>query len=294
MHSLGLAVTIVVLVVVSCSAETAESALHKFVVVGSTACDESVRSQLGIPVDTKCDFIRWHLTLDETRGKTFTLDANYGEGQPNTTGFVGGGKRLSASGPFEVTQTPGSRDVYRLKSANPPVDVSLAKLNTNLFHVVEPSSGSMLVGNGGWSYTLNRSPAVATAATVSAITDARYAPRDIFVGRTPCREIADQAGLPHGSDCFKLKWKLTLNRDATTAQPTTFTIESTFAREKPVSGKWSRVTNGNAIVYRLEPDASIKAISLLLVDGAHLLVLDAAGRPLVGNADFSYTLDRGQ
>ena len=38
----------------------------------------------------------------------------------------------------------------------------------------------------------------------------------------------------------------------------------------------------------------MKPVSLLLADDNHLLFLDATGRPLVGNTDFSYTLDRRQ
>jgi hypothetical protein len=218
----------------------------------------------------------------------------YGVGQPNTSGFVGGGKKIAATGTFDVTTGPAEREIYGLKSPRPGIDVSLVRLNANLFHVVGPD-GAMMIGNGGWSYTLNRNPAVPNAASsVVAMQNPPVQPLVIFDGRTPCREISELAGIPFGADCFKLKWKLTLNRDAG-RQPTTFTIESTFSREKPVTGKWSIAKNtGDAIIYRLDADASMKPISLLLADDNHLLFLDAAGRPLVGNTDFSYTLDRRQ
>ena len=290
------AIAIVTIIAASCSGSAESAAHHKFVLVGSTACDQGIKAALGIPGVTKCDFIKWNLTLDQATAKTFTLDVTYGEGQPNTSGFIGGGKRIVTTGKFEVTTGPADREIFRLRSTRPSIDVSLLQLNANLFHLLE-LSGTMMIGNGGWSYTLNRNPAVpgsALPAPIRVVSENSPEPSQaIFIGRTPCREISELAGVPHGSDCFKLKWKLTLNRDAG-LQPTTFTIESTFARDKAVTGRWSITKNTDATIYRLEPDASMKPVSLVVVDANHLLFLDAASRPLVGNADFSYTLDRQQ
>ena len=203
-----LSIAIGALFAASCSrTETAESTHHNFVLVGSTACDAAIKSALTIAADTKCDFIRWNLMLGQTRRKTCTLDLNYGEGQPNTSGFIGGGKRIAATGTFDVTSGPAEREIYRLKSTRPGIDVSLVKLNANLFHVIGPD-GAMMIGNGGWSYTLNRNPAVPNAASsVVAPQDSPVQPLVIFDGRTPCREISELAGIPFGADCFKLKWK---------------------------------------------------------------------------------------
>jgi hypothetical protein len=288
MSGFRLLLVVMALLATSC----AVGADHRFTLVGSTPCDPAIRNALSIDATTKCDFIRWNLTLDETRGNKFTLEINYGESQPNTTGFVGGGKNLAATGKFEIAK--GGRDTYRLKSDPPAIDLSLAKLNTNLFHVVLQPNVTM-IGNGGWSYVLNRHPAIASSQIpATMVAGLQEKAETVYIGRTPCKEIADLAGILKEADCFKLKWKLTLNRDARTYSPTTFTIESTFARDKPITGKWtSAKDSGGSIRYRLEPDA-LRSISLLVLDDHHLLFLDTAGRPLVGNADFSYVLDKAQ
>ena len=315
--ALKLSVAAAVLFVASCSGTAETAAHHNFLLVGSTPCDGAIKAALGIAAETKCDFIRWTLAMDPTKGNAYKLDANYGEAQPNTLGFIGGGQHISASGKFEKlthlllkglpprprsADTPpkqgGEREVYRLRSEQPAIDVSLVKLNANLFHLLMPD-GSMMIGNGGWSYTLNRSVPVANAGLPSVSLAARSAsPRPltvVFDGRTPCREITELNGIAvRAADCFKLKWRLVLNRTAATFEPTTFTIHSTFAREKPVTGKWSIVKTGDATIYRLEPDASMKPVSLLLAEDNLLFFLDADGRPLVGNKDFSFTLNRRQ
>jgi hypothetical protein len=153
----------------------------------------------------------------------------------------------------------------------------------------------MMIGNGGWSYTLNRNPAVANSSLPTASPAAADSPKTaqvIFDGRTPCREIADIAGLSMGADCFKIKWRITLNRDPATFQPTTFTIDSTFARDKPIQGKWTETKTGDAVIYRLAPDARAKPVSLVLADDDLLLFLDRNDRPLTGNEDFSFTIER--
>jgi hypothetical protein len=358
-RSIAIVFSVVVLCAVSCSrAETAESAEHhNFTLVGSTPCDAAIKAALAIAAETKCDFIRWSIAMDPTKGNAFKLDANYGEAQPNTLGFVVGGQRIAASGSFEVANlkelpprprsadtppkqggepehkelpprprsadtppkqggepeheelpprpqsanTPpkqgGEPEVYRLKSDKPAIDVTLVKVNPNLFHLLMPD-GTMMIGNGGWSYTLNRSVPIATApmpaVSFAAAAEQAPAPQTIFVGRTPCKEIMELTGMVYDAQCFKLKWKLTLNRDAATRQPTTFMIESTASREKPITGKWSIVKSGEATIYSLTPDASMKPFSLMLAEDNLLFFLNTAGRPLVGNKDFSFTLNRRQ
>jgi hypothetical protein len=307
------------LFVASCSGTAETAAHHNFVLVGSTPCDAAIKAALGIAAETKCDFIRWNIAMDPTKGNAYKLDADYGESQPNTLGFVAGGQNISASGKFEVASqkvthlilreqptsqqradTPpkqgAAREVYRLKSEQPAIDVSFVRLNTNLFHLLMPD-GTMMIGNGGWSYTLNRSVPIANAGlpsvSLAARSEAPLQPTAVFDGRTPCREITELNGIAvRAADCFKLKWRLTLNRAAATFEPTTFTIQSTFAREKPVTGKWSIVKTGDATIYRLEPDASMKPVSLLLAEDNLLFFLDSNGKPLVGNKDFSFTLNR--
>ena len=283
----------ILLLFTSCSiVGSAESANHKFTLVGSTPCDAAVRSELGIQQDLKCDFVRWNLTLDGTSGNSFTLEVNYGIAQANSADFVNGGVKLSASGYFEISKLANKRELYRLTGHRPTtIDISLIRLNSNIFHLVSPD-GAMMIGTSGWSYTLNRDSAIADAPLpTSLITKADNAPRTVFGGRTPCRELYLAIDWVPDSRCLRLNWKLTLNREQT-GQPTTFKIESTLAREKPIVGKWSIARTAGGVVYRLDPDGGMKTVSLLVADDNNLLFVDAQGRPLTGNADFSYTLSR--
>lgn len=62
---------------------------------GSTPADPVVRTFLGISLQDSVDFIRWQLILHKDN---YQLNCNYGVGQPNTNGFINGGKKIEISG----------------------------------------------------------------------------------------------------------------------------------------------------------------------------------------------------
>lgn len=290
-----LCIAIAAMLVIACSDIAESSAHHNFILVGSTACDPPIRSALGIPAETKCDFIRWNLTLDPGKGNFFTLNANYGESQPNTNGFIGGGQRIQTSGKFEIVSSTltgeSKREIYRLTKDK--IHFSLVKLNSNLFHLLMPD-GSMMIGNGGWSYTLNRKPAIAGSALPSGSSiGLTRSPQLTFDGRTPCAELASLVPRPADMpECVKIKWRIVLNRDPVTLRPSTFTMLTPITRREPVAGTWSESVIGDAVVYRLLPAEKARAFSLLAVDDSLLFFIDDNNRPLVGNDDFSFTLNR--
>lgn len=296
-YAAKLVVAIAAILAISCS-ESAESAPNdNLTLVGSTACDAGIKSALGIPADLGCDFIRWNLDLDTARGNLFALDINYGASQPNTPGFVDGGLKLSATGKFETTSLADKREVYRMKSAKPAIDVSLIRINSNLFHLVMPD-GTMMIGNGGWSYTLNRSTPLTTATLPKsmAVASAKNA-QAVFDGRTPCNELVTMLDARRTPECFKVKWRVTLNRDPATMKPTTFAIRGVTPHTegvKEVTGKWSenKPAGADPTVLRLVPDTGGLGVSLMVADDNILFFLDSNGRPLVGNKDFSFTLNR--
>src|SRR5688500_4544035 len=115
--------------------------------------------------------------------------------------------------------------------------------------------GSMMIGNGGWSYTLNRKPAIANAALPSGMSSGSSKRAQLtFDGRTPCTELLNIVPKPSDLDeCFKIKWRIILDRDATTMQPSTFTMHTTFNRRETIGGTWTEKVIGNAVVYRLQP-----------------------------------------
>lgn len=111
----------------------------------------------------------------------------------------------------------------------------------------------------------------------------------VFEGRTPCGRIATEfTGFP-SANCEKVKWRLTLYRDAATGNPTSYRYEGTRTTRL---GRWRTVSERGRIVYHLTPGGPGAPLSLLSVDDRVLLLLDSTGQVLVGDASWSYALNR--
>ena len=93
-----------------------------------------------------------------------------------------------------------------------------------------------------------------------------------------------------------MKWRVTLCQNPQTAAPTTYKIEGSLHRANAREGTWSIIrgakTDPNAIVYRLSPDQAEPALFLLKADDNVLFFLNQNLEPMVGHAEFSYTLNR--
>ena len=269
----------------------------KTVVLGSTPGDPSVKSMLSIPADKPIDFIRWELTLSEQKNNagSFSLNLTFGEGKPNTSGFKGGGEKLSVNGSYKA-RLHRNNLVYDLEGEHRGVRFSLVRLNTDMFHLLSPAN-ELMVGNGGWSYTLAREK------TSEAKTDdlpmwfdgsrSVAANEVVFDGRTPCREFAVAYNMSAGLECHKLKWKLTLYRDPETKQPTVYKLQHSLIDHKVVEGKWAELQGtSRPTIYKLDPNRSEGSVSFLVGDYNVLFLLDRNMRLLVGNEHFAYTLNR--
>ena len=118
----------------------------------------------------------------------------------------------------------------------------------------------------------------------------------IFDGKSPCQEIARELDIPVNAGCFKLKWRLFLYHDPGTLTPTTYKIEGTFYRDAIREGRWAIVkgtkTDLDAVVYQLDPEKPNESQFFLKVDDNILFFLDKDRNFMVGNAEFSYTLNR--
>src|SRR5690606_23546157 len=100
----------------------------------------------------------------------------------------------------------------------------------------------LMVGNGGWSYSLNReSPVDSGKILISSSVSEDKSLQLVFDGRTPCQEIAAEHPEMNASpSCFKLKWRLILNRDSVTHLPATCIIRKVVDNEpRDISGKWT-------------------------------------------------------
>lgn len=266
------------------------------ILTGSTPGDELIKTMLTIPADTKVDFIRWNLLLDDNYA--FILDIIYGESQPNTLGFKNVNKQTIKGKYLVEKKHEGSRfkEIYQLRRDDFPEIISFVKINENLFHILTPQ-GRMMTGNGGWSYSLNRKgPVNSDKILISSPVPDEKSLQLVFDGRTPCREIAtEHPEMNASTSCFKLKWRLILNRDSVTYLPATCSIRTIVDNEpQAVTGTWTiiKVEESNTIIYKIQIDDLAKPFMLLLADENVLFFLDKDNNPLIGNEDFSFALNK--
>jgi hypothetical protein len=245
----------------------------------STPAAPLVRVFLGIALTDSIDFIRWKLSLMDLK---YSLECNYGIGKPNTNGFYDP-KKVVFSG-----MVKRENNNYILQ--NGKQSLKLAELNANLLHILN-NDNTLLIGNGGWSYALNNMTPSATNKFNMMSKQVALKDSIAFEGRTPC-------GVPRiieaGKECYKLKWYLVLYSYKNN-MPATYRILGTpYRREEGgKKGNW-KITTGKdgRIVYQLNDENENPFIYLLKLDEGVLIFTDANGNLLVGDHDFSYTLNR--
>jgi len=283
--------------------------------VATSPCDAVSRAALKIPATANCEMIKWHLTLFEDADAktltptTFELNCVYGLPEQWTTGLSKGGTNLGWKGRWKIV--PGADAiVYELDLGVPNGTVSFLKVDHNLLHLLDQNK-NLAIGNAGWSYTLNRTSdlgrdikqaagtsqlQLASPATYTSKITTGSSRLGRFVGRSPCQEVARELSQAVTPDCIKVKWDLTLYQDPNTLAPTSYKLRGTFFRERVSEGKWTIVRgtkiSPNAVVYQLDPDKPQGSLFLLKADSNVLFFLDRDRNFLVGNSNFSYTLNR--
>lgn len=225
------------------------------------------------------DFIRWKLDLDQNH---YHLNCNYGIGKANTNGFIHGGKQLEITGHLE-----NEKYIYLLQYGNKILKI--AELNINLLHLLNEDK-SLLVGNGGWSYTLsNISPTVTNQLNFNSISSVLKDSMS-FDGRSPCNV---PGVVPSGMNCYKLKWYIVLYANAEKNEPGNYKVYGTlWQKDGPKTGNWIIEDKNGRVIYRLNDEHGNGLIYFLKPDANILMFIDADGKLLVGNEDFSYTLNR--
>lgn len=287
----------------SCSGgkEPKDSASEK-VYAGSTPGDSLIKAMLSIPNEINVDFIQWELKLNQPNEKrsSFLLNIVFGESQPNTLGFKEDHKK-TFEGEFIVSENTIANhqaSLYRLKSPQFQQDISLIKINDQLLHVLTPQN-QLMVGNGGYSYTLNYTGPIKdqdfSLTTYSAFMNDSTL-QTTYEGRTPCQDFAAEHRMNVSSSCFKLKWRLILNRDPVNHQPTTYILRKVVDnRPRDEEGKWTVIRTSahpNALIIQLDPEMPDKTISLLAGDDNILFFLHNDMHLFVGNENFSFTLNK--
>jgi len=247
---------------------------------GSTPADRVIRLFLDIPLTDSIDFIRWQLILDD---KHYTLNCNYGISKPNTNGFINGGKKIILSGAVSKEE-----NYYRLQ--NRDKSLKIVEINRNLLQLLD-ISGNLLAGNSGWSYTLNNITPVPTdhiniKALQTVLKDSIE-----FQGRTPC---GVPGVIPEGMLCYKLKWYIVLYTDAINNEQGTYKVFGTPYRDKGGrKGTWRTVIGKDGrMIYQLNDENGNGFLYLLKLNENVLIFTDEHGNLLVGNEDFSYTVNK--
>lgn len=117
----------------------------------------------------------------------------------------------------------------------------------------------------------------------------------VFVGRTPCQEFIKELNMGIRIECTKRKMGITLYHDSVTHEPTIY--ETRGMGKWTGKGKW-HILHGTpddpqATVFKLDLDANT-FLFLLKGDDNVLFILDRHKNFLVGNASFSYTLNKAR
>lgn len=245
----------------------------------STPAGVVVRSFLGIPAHDSVDFIRWKLLLQEDR---YLLQCNYGIGKANTNGFINGGKTIELSGQWR-------KEKNRCLFFSGTKMLKAVELNEDLLHLLSDND-SLLVGNGGWSYTLNNTKPAGFNQSGIIAAPTNFRDSIVFEGRTPC----NVPGVALGQTCYKIKWMIVFYANGKTGKEGRYKILGTpWRKEGGRTGSWKAVGgNGGGTIYQLNNEEGGGSLYLLKADERILLFTDAEGKLLVGNEDFSYSLHR--
>lgn len=264
-----------------------------FVLIGSTPGDDQIKKLLKIPASNPIDFISWQISFDGSNN--FALDVQFGISQPNTLGFKADGEKRTINGKYAITSSIRSGNLLQLQSTGLSGNILIKQINENLFHF-QDANGGLMIGNGGWSYSLQRKSLTVNGKIRmrSMVNKNDTAFKMVFDGRTPCLEIArEHVEMKPNPDCFKIKWRLTLRRD----QNQTCAIRN-IVDEQPrdIEGNWEIIkeVSGNVqtCFYRIKVPNLSRPIHFFIADDNILFFVDEHFIPFIGNKNFSYTMNR--
>ena len=275
--------------------------------VGTTLCGREVREFIGgLPSDARCHAITWRLTLRPAPAPTWKLAATYGVPATTNPNAMVDGPSVALQGTWRTVtaarSAPGATR-HQLTREGVRQSLSFAEIHGDLLHLLA-DDGGLMVGTGGWSYTLNRAGRAEKPGEVSRAADMSYtiSPRatgstvsGVFEGRTPCRGVSHQMKLPEMDGCLKVKWRVTLYQDPATAAATTYKVEHVASAACPRRD----LEDSPATVRRIgvgplsaRRDADRRRDPASEGRRQRLLFVDEQFQPLIGTAEFSYTLNR--
>ncbi len=243
--------------------------------VATTPPGNLVKQFLGIQTKDSIECIQWKLSLHDY---VYLLVCNYKILDQN--GKLKESKKLEFSERLYLDSNTYS---LRYKGRF----LRIRQINEGILHMLN-DDGNFLIGNGGWSYSMNSinsSPSneISVKPKPTIIKDSL-----IFVGRTPC------GSLPQNNPCYKLKWKIVFYGDPAKNLPGRCIVYATpYRKEGGKRGTWKIVPGDNGkIFYHLLDESGRPYLYLQKADDNILLFTDASGKILIGDQDFSYTLNR--
>ena len=145
-----------------------------------------------------------------------------------------------------------------------------------------------MVGNAGWSYSLNAVGQVPSSEITFLPKNIRFSDSIVFEGRTPCRGIEELLLNKTRSECYKKKWLIKLNRTNLTDTRGTYATKN-LSND---TGTWTmKADPAGKIIYQLHLKNG-NTLNLWHMDENLAYIMDSSGDLMVGDLDFSYSLNR--
>jgi hypothetical protein len=276
----------------------------------TTPCNDAIKKMLHISPETKCEMMRWRLSVYEDIKSVpsgFDLIYTYGIGKQGTKGFTESATTVELKGRLTIDQKAKSI-IYNLYDDSSKISLSFLQPDQNLLHLLNENK-QLMIGTAAWSYTLSRISPLAYINKFSLqpvsknYIESDSASFGVFVGRVPCNnELRELHGIP-ARGCDIIKCRLVLYIDTKTHQPTTFLLQTIYVgngddNKYNTTGKWKLLQDikydPSTVFFKLEPDSSKSQTSftLLKADDNILFFLDKDNNLMVGSTYCSYTLNR--
>jgi hypothetical protein len=268
---------------------------------GSSPCGEPFGRLFDIPPDADPP-VRWTLTLyQDSKAKSptvYKLRAEFNGAKPPAARKQVTKDKEGRWSVGKGTKFNNDAIVYELAGA-----VNFYKVTDAIVQAMSPDR-ALAVGNGGWSYTLNRTTAAEKVVVPSADSVRRSESYTmspvasgenvfgVFEGRTPAQGVCRELKIATEADRMKAKWRVTLYQDPKTRAPTSYKVEGSLHRKEVRAGTWSVDRDNGTVVYHLSETKTEAGLFLLKGDDNVLFFLGQDRKPMVGHADFSYTLNR--
>jgi hypothetical protein len=129
---------------------------------GNTPCGNGAGVVPITPPNAHCEQMVWKLTLNydgaRSTSTTYRLEGAYGMAKQGTRELVDGGTPFVVEGKWMIGQNADTKSeavIYQLNPDVPEATISFLRINDNLLLLMD-RAGELMVGNGGWGYTLQR------------------------------------------------------------------------------------------------------------------------------------------